>query len=111
MNSVRSTVERMRSALDTLAKERTDLQREYERARHAEGVAKLEPLSTSLKSFEEGHKLLLAAKQPVQANAAEFSVAATAAATKILRGRPNAVEALADLWWAVLNTNEFILNH
>lgn len=33
------------------------------------------------------------------------------AATKILRGRPNAVEALADLWWALLNTNEFILNH
>jgi len=33
------------------------------------------------------------------------------AALRILRGRTNSVEALADLWWALLNTNEFILNH
>ena len=60
-------VDRMRTALDTMARERTDLLREYERARNGEGVAKLDPLSTSLKSFEEGYKLLLAAKQPDQA--------------------------------------------
>ena len=60
-------VERMRTALDTLAKERTDLQRDYERARQSEGIAKLEPLSTSLRTFEEGYKILLAAKQPEEA--------------------------------------------
>lgn len=28
-----------------------------------------------------------------------------------LRGRSNVVEALQDMWWVLLNTNEFILNH
>ncbi len=28
-----------------------------------------------------------------------------------LRGRQNATEALQDMWWVLLNTNEFILNH
>ncbi|HET9300840.1 MAG TPA: hypothetical protein VFO11_12905 [Candidatus Polarisedimenticolaceae bacterium] len=60
-------VERMRSALDTLAKERAELQRDYERSRNVEGVAKLEPLTTSLNAFEEGYKLLLAAKKPEEA--------------------------------------------
>lgn len=60
-------VDRMRGALDTLGKERTDLQREYERARNAVGVDKLEPLTISLNTFEEGYKLLLAAKMPEEA--------------------------------------------
>ncbi|HEX5045228.1 MAG TPA: hypothetical protein VFV75_20195 [Candidatus Polarisedimenticolaceae bacterium] len=60
-------VERMRGSLDTLAKDRTDLQRDYERARNAEGVAKLEPLATSMNTFEEGYKLLVAAKRPEDA--------------------------------------------
>jgi hypothetical protein len=60
-------VERMRGSLDILAKDRTDLQRDYERARNAEGVARLEPLTTSLTTFEEGYKLLVAAKRPEDA--------------------------------------------
>ena len=60
-------VERMRGALDTLGKERADLQRDYEKARNVDGVAKLEPLTTSLNTFEEGYKLLMAAKKPEEA--------------------------------------------
>ena len=60
-------VDRMRGALDMLGKERADLLREYERARNAEAVAKLEPLTTSLNTFEEGYKLLLAAKKQEEA--------------------------------------------
>ena len=60
-------VERMRTALDTLAKERTDLQRDFERARNEDAVVKLDPLSTSLKTFEEGYKLLLTSKNPEEA--------------------------------------------
>ncbi|MCE9545298.1 MAG: DUF1549 and DUF1553 domain-containing protein [Planctomycetia bacterium] len=33
------------------------------------------------------------------------------AALRILGRRTNGTEALADLWWAILNMNEFILNH
>ena len=32
-------------------------------------------------------------------------------ANAALRGRKNATEALQDMWWVLLNTNEFILNH
>jgi hypothetical protein len=32
-------------------------------------------------------------------------------ANSALRGRSNVVEALQDMWWVLLNTNEFILNH
>jgi hypothetical protein len=62
-------MERMRAALDAIARERSDLQREYERTRHAEGIAKLDALSVSLKTFEEGYRLLLAAQRPHQAMA------------------------------------------
>jgi hypothetical protein len=60
-------VERMRGALDALGKGRAELQRDYERARNADGVAKLEPLTSSLNTFEEGYKLLVAAKNPEEA--------------------------------------------
>ncbi len=33
------------------------------------------------------------------------------AANTTLAGRANMVEALQDVWWVLLNTNEFILNH
>ena len=32
-------------------------------------------------------------------------------ATKALQNHQNVVDALQDVWWVVLNTNEFILNH
>ena len=32
-------------------------------------------------------------------------------ANTALRGRSNLAEALQDMWWVLLNTNEFILNH
>lgn len=62
-------LDRMRSALDVLGKERADLQREYERARHVDGLAKLEPLTTSLTTFEQGYKLLVATTRPDEAMA------------------------------------------
>jgi hypothetical protein len=60
-------VDRMRSALDTLGKSRAELEREFERARNVDGAAKLQPFTTSLSTFEEGYKLLLAAKRPEEA--------------------------------------------
>ena len=60
-------VARMRGALDVLGRERADLQREYERARNVDAVAKLEPFTAYLNTFEQGYKLLLDAKRPADA--------------------------------------------
>ena len=62
-------MEKMRGALDVLARERSDLQREYERGRHSEGLAKLDELSLGLKTFEEGYRLLGTANRPDLAQA------------------------------------------
>ena len=62
-------VERMRTSLDTLVKERAELERTYERERNVDAATKLQPLTSSLSSFEEGYKLLVSAKQPEEAMA------------------------------------------
>lgn len=62
-------VERMRASLDTLGKQRVELERGYERARNVDAAAKLQPLTSSLSTFEEGYKLLVSSKRPDEAMA------------------------------------------
>lgn len=60
-------MERMRGALDALGRERSDLQRDLERTGHTAGIAKLDAFSLALRTFEEGYRLLQAAKRPEHA--------------------------------------------
>jgi hypothetical protein len=57
-------MERMRGALDSLGRERGDLQRDLERGRNAAGIQKLDAFAVALRTFEEGYRLLGAVKRP-----------------------------------------------
>jgi hypothetical protein len=62
-------LQRFKTAGETIAREQRDLRRDLERAGNAEGIAKLEALAAASAGFEEGRRLLAAARDRDTASA------------------------------------------